>query len=67
MALLKEAIKLLLKDKKGAVGVIKSVKPTLGLEKTGKYKESIKKVLNEAKITRTQERINTFFKKKKKD
>ena len=58
--------KLLLKNKKGAVGVIKNVAPTLGLEKTGKYKESIKKVLNEATIKRTQERINTFFKKKKK-
>ena len=50
-----------LKDKLKA---IKSIKPTLGLEKTGKYKESIKKVLNKAKIKRTQERINTFFKKK---
>ena len=57
--------KLLLKNKKGAVGaVIDKVAPTLGLEKTGKYKESIKKVLNKAKIKRTQERINTFFKKK---
>ena len=58
-------INLLLKGKKATAGVIKSVKPTLGLEKTGKYKESIKKVLNEATIKRTQERINTFFKKKK--
>ena len=58
-------INLLLKGKKAAVGAIKSVKPTLGLEKTGKYKESIKKVLNKAKIGRTQERIDTFFKKKK--
>ena len=58
--------KLLLKNKKGAVGaVIDKVAPTLGLTKTKKYKESIKKVLNEAKVTRTQERINTFFKKKK--
>ena len=62
MGLLKAA-SLLLKGKK-ALGVIKSVKPTLGLAKTGKYKESIKKVLNKAKIKRTQERINTFFKKK---
>ena len=68
---LKKTKSILLKDKEDTVGVIKlasaitSVKPTLGLAKTGKYKESIKKVLNEAKIKRTQERINTFFKKKK--
>ena len=58
--------KLLLKNKKGAVGaVIDKIAPTFGKKKTEAYKESIKKVLNEAKITRTQERINTFFKKKK--
>ena len=56
--------KLLLKNKKSAVGVIKKMAPTFGKKKTEAYKESIKKVLNEAKIKRTQERINTFFKKK---
>jgi len=33
--------------------------------KIGANEEFKKKVLNEAKVTRTLERINTFFKKKK--
>ena len=66
--------KLLLKNKKGAVGVIKEikggvsavtgVKATFGKKGTEALKELRKKVLNKAKIERTQERIDTFFKKK---
>jgi hypothetical protein len=67
---LKTAISLLRNPDK-VVGVIKKVqevitkvKPTLGLEKTKKYKESIQKVINKAKIARTQKRIDTYWKNK---
>ena len=67
---LKTAINLLRNPEK-VVGVIKKVKdvitqvkPTLGLEKTKKYKESIQKIINKAKIARTQKRIDTYWKNK---
>ena len=59
------AAKLLLKGKK-SLGVIKKVAPTLGLKKTEVYKKSIEKILNKAKIGRSQERIDAWWKKNKK-
>ena len=53
-----------IKENKGGVSAVTGVKAALGKKGTEALKELRKKVLNEAKITRTQERINTFFKKK---
>ena len=58
------AAKLLLKPK--SMGPIKKVAPTLGLKKTEAYKKSIEKTLNKAKIGRSQERIDAWWKKNKK-
>ena len=63
LTVLKGLGKAYLKSQKSA---IKKVAPTLGLKKTEAYKKSIEKALNEAKIGRSQERIDAWWKKNKK-
>ena len=54
------------KQKTTGTEVITNVKSTSGLEQTEAYKKSVKKTLNKAKLDRSQERIDAWWKKNKK-